>query len=80
MFTAMSHLFLVVNCKTPGCTTERILKYIGPELGERKFIEFVPARFKAECGRCLQSHSYAQGEVYPQVADTPPPPEFLNAF
>jgi len=65
----MNHVFLVVNCKTPGCTTERILKYMGPDSGERKLSESVPARFDAECGRCLQWHSYEQSEVYPLITE-----------
>lgn len=76
----MNHVFLVVNCKTPGCATERILKYVGPDLGEGKFSESVPARFDAECGRCMQRHSYEQSDVYSLVTESPAPPEFLNAF
>jgi len=25
----MKHIYLVANCKTPGCTTARMLKYMG---------------------------------------------------
>ena len=76
----MDHLFLVVNCKTPGCTTARILKYLGQDSGDIKFGEFVPARFRAECGSCQKLHFYERGEVYPMITETSPPPDFLNAF
>ena len=81
MFSAtMNHVLLVVYCKTPGCNTARILKYMGPDLGERKFNELVPPRFHAACGRCQRSHSYEQSEVYPLMTETAAPPDFLNAF
>src|SRR5215831_3048915 len=76
----MNHVFLVVYCKTPGCITARILKYMGPDSGEREFSEFVPTRFYVDCGRCLQCHSYEQSEVYPLITETAAPPEFHNAF
>jgi hypothetical protein len=74
------HLFLAVTCRTPGCTTGRLVKYIGPYSGEYKFQHLAPESFAYRCGKCKRTHHYLRDEVYPVKLAEGPQPGFKSAF
>ena len=74
------HLFLAVTCRTLGCTTGCMVKYVGPYSGESKFQHLAPEWFVSCCSECNQTHRYKREEIYPVLRDEAPPVEFESAF
>ena len=77
---AMEHLYLVVNCKTPGCTAGCVIKHLGPYAGQSEVQKMAPEWFEFRCGECKKLHLYSRTDVYPIRNRKAPPPEFENAF
>jgi hypothetical protein len=74
------HLFLAVTCRTLGCTTGCMVKYVGPYSGESKFQHLAPEWFVSFCEECKQTHPYTREEIYPVLRDEAPPVGFESAF
>ena len=76
----MKHLYLAVTCKTPWCSTDCLVKYLGPYAGQSELGQSVPAWFDFRCGDCHRAHRYLYDEIYPIRTDTAPPPGLRNPF
>jgi hypothetical protein len=76
----MKHLYLALNCRTPACGTAMLVKYIGPDIGQKEVGDLVPTGFEYECGRCTRTHRYLREELYPFRTDSAPPKGFENPF
>ena len=76
----MKHIYLVANCKTPGCGTACVLKYLGEDIGQEEIAEFEPTGFQYECGNCQTPQRFDLVDLYPAKMDEPPPPGWSNGF
>ncbi len=68
------HAYLVLNCKTPGCSTEHVAKYLGEEGKlEPSYAIEMPTPFLIPCPDCGQTHDYVWGDLRRVEAAMPPP-------
>jgi hypothetical protein len=67
------HIYLAVNCKTRGCGTICLIKYLGPDTGQSEVDDTAPTGFQYQCGNCHQAHRYELKDVYPFRTDSSPP-------
>jgi len=74
------HIYLALNCKTPGCRTMNLVKYIGPDSGQSDIMANPPTGFVFECGRCGRSHPYQIDDLFPTKTDSAPPMGFESPF
>lgn len=62
------HLFIVVDCKTPGCTAVHILKYLGMEGRVPENTEVnIPVPLSIRCDLCHQTHDYHDTKYHRQL-------------
>jgi hypothetical protein len=71
------HLYLVADCKTPGCRTAHNLRYLG-EVGKvPDEVQFsVPVPFLLHCPNCDLTHDYATYHIRKLEMEQPPPSWF----
>jgi hypothetical protein len=74
------YLYLKIDCKTKGCETACVLKFLGPYFGQGKISDLIPEWFDYQCHACGQTQRYQRSDVRPIVSDDPPPSEFQDAF
>jgi len=75
------HLYIAVPCKTPGCQTSHMLKYLGEKGKISGGSEYwIPYPLIIECPMCNQTHDYceSQSQFYTAEFRSPPPKEFQN--
>jgi hypothetical protein len=78
--TMAKYLFLAVICRTLSCTTECLVKYVGPYSGESRFQHLAPESFVYRCTECKQTHRYNREDIYPVLLDGDSPVGFESAF
>jgi hypothetical protein len=74
------YLFLAVICRTLSCTTECLVKYVGPYSGESRFQHLAPESFVYCCAECKQTYRYQREEIFPVLLDKTPPVGFESTF
>lgn len=74
------HVYLYIDCRTPGCKARHMLKHVEWPTDDYGFVD-VPAEsfpFSLTC-KCGQTHSYASGEVQLHTSLEPlHPPDFVS--
>ena len=71
------HSYLVADCKTHGCETVHVLKYLGGK-PEQEIEIAMPARLWIRCRKCFLSYDYSRTDVRQVEQIEAPPPDFLN--
>jgi hypothetical protein len=71
------HLYIVVDCRTPGCGMMHALKYVG-EKG--KTAEQVPVTLPSplwiHCPKCDLNHDFSSADLRLIEREEPPPSDF----
>lgn len=75
------HLYLMLDCKTPGCEMKHLVRYVGEGEPVPGFVSVhVPNFFPVACPECRNSHDYQSDDLRQAELDAPPPRDFQNAF
>jgi hypothetical protein len=74
------HVYLSVNCKTPGCNTTIPVKHFGVDVGQTEIQEATPEGFSYTCSRCGVTHRYVIADLFVQKLPYAPPPGWENGW
>ena len=75
------HLYIVVDCKTKGCTAAQVLSYLGEKGKTPARVDYwMSYPLLIECAICGKTYDYSDSEEGFRQKELPlaPPPEFLN--
>lgn len=73
------HVYLVVDCRTPGCKTVHALKYLGMKEEIHEGIDVsMPAPFWLKCPTCGLNHDFYLGQVRRFETEEPPPYDYQD--
>ena len=77
----MTHLYIVVNCKTPSCQVAHVLTYHGEKGRTPLSVEYwMSSPLMIDCPTCGQAYDHSDSEEKFRQRELPlaPPPDYLN--
>jgi hypothetical protein len=73
------HLYLVVDCRTPGCDMTHVLKYLGPKgLLSGEIPISMPCPMWIRCPKCDLRHDYTTKDVRQMEMGESPPSDYSD--
>ena len=75
-----THLYLFVTCKQVGCSKASAVAYLGRHFGDGSLEYLAPDSFDHRCKACRSIHRYRRDDLFSNLLEDAPGPEFRAEF